>query len=157
MTTADKIAEVAARAHRRNAHQQAGYAVAAAARGGQLQDIYIGVVLDWSDPGSDELPGATHHRSKPRHQPFITYAGVWACAKFESETNSELEVEVPRSFCRAIPPLKQNFVRPYKVSRRGPRSSALSRKVLNRNLNRRRITQTMNRKMTTVTKLSSLH
>lgn len=66
----------------RHAHHEAGHAVAAVALGAELVDVYLGTV-DWSDEfGANDTPGGTVHRTPVSLQPFVTYAGPWAEAKW---------------------------------------------------------------------------
>src|SRR6201997_4156082 len=84
------VATVAARAMARHAHHEAGHAVAAGAAGGQLVDVFLGVV-DWStcDDGADTA-GGTVHCTAWEHQPFVTFAGPWAEATWVVENDPEV-------------------------------------------------------------------
>jgi hypothetical protein len=85
------VAAVSACATARNAHHEAGHAVAAVARGGELRDLYLGTV-DWSTvDDSADTPGGTVHRTAWQDQPFVTFAGPWAEATWvvEHEPDSD--------------------------------------------------------------------
>jgi hypothetical protein len=84
------VAAVAARAMARHAHHEAGHAVAAVAAGGQLVDVFLGVV-DWStcDDGADTA-GGTVHCTAWEHQPFVTFAGPWAEATWVVQNDPEV-------------------------------------------------------------------
>ncbi len=66
MPDSDIAAAISARATSRNAHHEAGHAVAVVHKGGELCDVYLGTT-DWSvlDDSAD-TPGATVHRSDYR-------------------------------------------------------------------------------------------
>jgi hypothetical protein len=89
-TRAERIAEVARNSLVRHAHHEAGHAVAAVARGGELVSVWLGEVSDWSDPGSNETTGGTRHQTDWLDQPFVTFAGVWAEATWNAANDPDL-------------------------------------------------------------------
>jgi len=72
---AEPVAAMSAYTTARSAHHEAGHAVAAVFRGGELLAVHLGHV-DWStfDTSADR-PGETHHRTRADVQPFVTFAG----------------------------------------------------------------------------------
>ena len=91
------LAALIAAANSRQAHHEAGHAVAVVHRGGHLVEVYLGTVEDWTDrrnrppnPGSAETGGATVHRTRLEHQPFCTFAGPWAEARWSVENEPEV-------------------------------------------------------------------
>lgn len=86
------IAAHAATATARTAHHEAGHAVAAVARDGYVTRIHLGHV-DWTtDDPSGDRNGETHHASTPRNQPFVTFAGPWAEARWEMARDPQLQL-----------------------------------------------------------------
>lgn len=87
ITPAEHAAMIAA-SNATTAHHEAGHAVAAVYRGGRL----VKIVMTEADPTSvdwdAEWAGYTRHRTPRVHHPFTTFAGPWAEAKWESETDS---------------------------------------------------------------------
>ena len=71
----------------RTAHHEAGHAVAVVYRGGHL----VKIVITEADPThadwDSELAGFTRHRTPVTEHPFTTFAGPWAEAMWESETD----------------------------------------------------------------------
>ncbi len=89
--TIDRAA-IIANAETRIAHHEAGHAVAAVARGGELLSITLGKV-DWDgDPELDE-PGGCRHISDPRNAPFVTFAGPWAEARWQTTQDPALSLD----------------------------------------------------------------
>jgi hypothetical protein len=77
-----RLAAIDARATSRHAHHEAGHAVAAVAKGGTLLGVWLGTT-DWSTPdGSADTPGGTLHETAWGEQPFATFAGPWAEARW---------------------------------------------------------------------------
>ncbi|MCZ0731865.1 hypothetical protein [Mycolicibacterium iranicum] len=85
------VAKVAAQATARHAHHEAGHAVAAVYRGSRLVRVFLGTA-DWSTfDMSGDTPGGTEHISRREQQPFITFAGPWAEAKWTTETDDDVD------------------------------------------------------------------
>ncbi|MEO3757065.1 hypothetical protein ABGB19_02080 [Mycobacterium sp. B14F4] len=85
------IAKVDAEATARHAHHEAGHAVAAVARGGQLIRVFLGTV-DWTtDDMSADTTGGTEHRTDDVDRPFVTFAGPWAEAKWMVANEPDLD------------------------------------------------------------------
>lgn len=83
------VAVVAARANARHAHHEAGHAVAAVYRGSTLVRVFLGTA-DWSSLDmSTDTPGGTEHVSRRENQPFITFAGPWAEARWSVENDPD--------------------------------------------------------------------
>lgn len=83
--------EVIAGIKSRNAHHEAGHAVAVVISGGNL--IHVKIADDWADPESidwDSPAGVTRHRSPWDAQPFIAFAGPCAEALWATENDFEL-------------------------------------------------------------------
>jgi hypothetical protein len=85
-----RVAAVEARARSRQAHHEAGHAVAAVARGGKLIAVWLGTV-DWSKDSSADTPGGTRHRTPSAGQPFVTFAGPWAGAMWTVEHDDDVD------------------------------------------------------------------
>ena len=84
------VAAVEAHAAARRAHHEAGHAVAAVARGGELVDVFLGTT-DWSTFDSTaDTPGGTVHRAAWAAQPFVTFAGPWAEARWTVENDPDV-------------------------------------------------------------------
>ncbi|SKE15021.1 DNA binding domain, excisionase family [Mycobacteroides abscessus subsp. abscessus] len=77
MTTASDI---------RHAHHEAGHAVAAVHRGGFVQEVQ----LAGDDP--DDI-GYVKHWSSPANAPFVTFAGPWAEAKWDTMTEPDTTMD----------------------------------------------------------------
>ena len=88
---AELVAAVSADTTARSAHHEAGHAVAAVFRGGELLAVHLGHV-DWSTfDNSADRPGETHHRTRREVQPFVTFAGPWATARWTVEHDPEVD------------------------------------------------------------------
>ena len=88
---AELVAAMSAYTTARSAHHEAGHAVAAVFRGGELRAVHLGHV-DWSTfDNSADRPGETHHRTRPEFQPFVTFAGPWATARWTVEHDPEVD------------------------------------------------------------------
>lgn len=82
-------AEVSRRARSSHAHHEAGHAVAAVARGGELVKVQLGQV-DWASADLNaDTPGGTYHRTEEENVPFVTFAGPWATAKWTIENDPD--------------------------------------------------------------------
>ena len=85
-----RVAAVEAHAAARHAHHEAGHAVAAVARGGELVDVFLGTAY-WSIVDSTaDTPGGTVHRAAWAAQPFVTFAGPWAEARWTVENDPDV-------------------------------------------------------------------
>jgi len=75
----------------RTAHHEAGHAVAAVMRGGRLISVSLGQI-DWdSKDWSWDQQAETHHSSRLENQPFVTFAGPWAQAKWMLENDPDID------------------------------------------------------------------
>jgi hypothetical protein len=89
MTT--NIDAIEANATSRLAHHEAGHVVAAVARGGELISVHLGYA-DWSTMElSGDIPGEAHYQINWETQPFVTFAGVWAEARWTVEHDPEVD------------------------------------------------------------------
>jgi hypothetical protein len=89
------IAAVKANATRRNAHYQAGHAVAAVARGGHVLEVCLGTA-DWSTfDTSGDTNAYTHHVTEWRHRAFVTFAGPCAEAMWTRHGERDGESKEP--------------------------------------------------------------
>jgi hypothetical protein len=71
----------------RTAHHEAGHAVAAVLRGGDVQHLKIGDPTDAGLLDADRgLVGVTRQTSEPCNVPFMAFAGPWAEWRLGTET-----------------------------------------------------------------------
>jgi hypothetical protein len=85
------VARVKAEAESRHAHHEAGHAVAAVVRGGYVVEIQLGRV-DWlSHEETDDEIGFVRHRTALTNQPFVTFAGPYAEAKWMVESDPDVD------------------------------------------------------------------
>lgn len=66
----------------RNAHHEAGHAVAIVLVGAEL--VHVWIATDWPPTDWDSAGGNTRSRQQPHHQPFTTFAGPWAEAMWRA-------------------------------------------------------------------------
>ncbi|MDN4520521.1 hypothetical protein JN086_14355 [Mycolicibacterium austroafricanum] len=88
-------AEVDHRAHavqkilRQTARHEAGHAVAVVVRGGYLEELLF-VDPHFADQTAIRT-GIARHRTPDEHQPFVTFAGPWAQAKWMVEHDPDVD------------------------------------------------------------------
>lgn len=76
--------------HRRKVTHEAGHAVAAVARGGRVRDFQAPFDDFTAGPAAVDEPFVTHH-TPVAHRPFVTYAGLWATARWLVEHEPDVD------------------------------------------------------------------